>query len=147
MVNDIIFVPSSVEEFKGQLKNGVVLGTLAEKLKIILDSDQPVDSVFLVGVIDSEYLMFKELLPMLDIKYRILVGIPDIESPSSFLYEEDKEIVISYFTLMNTEAKKENKEDKMLSKLDELREKAKLSDQSDSLSSDSMYSGEDSVDV
>lgn len=99
----VIFVPEGTRAI-AQIPLKFIEGTFKSKLMEILSGVSN-----LTEVTDNEYEVLREILPLCDVKFRILVGIPGVDSPRSFLAEDNLDRVISYTNLEFTPEKEESR--------------------------------------
>lgn len=79
-------------------------GTFKDRVARILNGDRG-----LMEVSDREYEVLRELLTDVEIPFKILVGIPNVNSPRSFLSEMVQSRVMSYHNLKFSPSKEEDK--------------------------------------
>lgn len=84
-------------------------GDLRLKLEQILD-----DKGGLIEFTDEEYSLLRDVLLKLGIKFKILLGIPGVDSPRSFLSEDNYDLLMSYSNLSFTP---ESEADKFIKEL------------------------------
>lgn len=99
----VIFVPEGTRAIK-QIPLPFIEGSFKDKLIAILAGSSD-----LMEVTDNEYDVLRLTLPLCDIKYKILLGIPGVNSPRSFLAEDNYSVIVSYSSLEFTPEKEENK--------------------------------------
>lgn len=107
----VIFVPVGLSKEEPTLTRKIIEGGFDSKLKYILG--EPEMGV-LMSVDDKEFLALKEISPLINLEWRVLIGIPGVESPASFLYEEDKDRVISYHSLISERVEPKDKTDELI---------------------------------
>lgn len=84
-------------------------GDFRLKLEQILD-----DKGGLIEFTDEEYSLLRDVLLKLGIKFKILLGIPGVDSPRSFLSEDNYDLLMSYSNLSFTP---ESEADKFIKEL------------------------------
>lgn len=99
----VIFVPEGTRAI-AQIPLKFIEGTFKSKLIEILSGVSN-----LTEVTDNEYEVLREVLPLCEIHFKILVGIPGVDSPRSFLAEDNLDRVISYTNLEFTPEKEESR--------------------------------------
>lgn len=88
----------------------------------------------LVEFSDEEYILLRDVLIKLGITFKILLGIPGVDSPRSFLSEDNYDLLMSYSNLSFTP---ESEADKFIRELNN-----QLPDSGDDTSSNDDYVGE-----
>ena len=106
---EFIFLPDGAKAI-AQIPLPFIEGTFRYKLNAILEEEGG-----LMEVTDDEYVALKPILQMCQIKFHILLGIPGVDSPRSFLAEDDYDLLLSY---SNLEFTPENEASKFIKELE-----------------------------
>lgn len=109
----LIFLPEGAKAI-AEIPIEFIEGNFKDRLDQIIQG-----ATGLMEVSDQEYEVLRELLPMIEIDFKILVGTPNVNSPRSFLAEQVQERIMSYHNLKFTP---EKEEDRFVQKLKEARE-------------------------
>lgn len=91
----IYILPIGSTESEG-LPVGIV-GSLSQRLSGMLSQSPEEDTV--VEMDSDEYSIVRDALLACDVEFKVVTGVPDIDSPRSFLYELDGDRVIVYSSL------------------------------------------------
>lgn len=67
-------------------------GPFKNRLIKILDSED----LTVTEISNDEYIMVRDLLLSTGVDFKVVVNIPDVESPQSFLFEDNIDKVVSY---------------------------------------------------
>lgn len=68
------------------------VGAFKERLLHILTSDD----LSVTEVSNEEYLLMRDILMLTGVDFKVVVNIPEIDSPQSFLFEDELDHVVSY---------------------------------------------------
>lgn len=104
-------------------------GDFRLKLEQILD-----DKGGLIEFTDEEYSLLRDVLLKLGIKFKILLGIPGVDSPRSFLSEDNYDLLMSYSNLSFTP---ESEADKFIKELNK-----QIPESTDNVDNSEEYLGE-----
>lgn len=91
----IYILPVGTTEAEG-LPVGIV-GSLAQRAKCMLEQNPDEDTT--VEMDSDEYTILRDALIACDVEFKVVTGVPDVDSPRSFLYELDGDRVIVYSSL------------------------------------------------
>lgn len=107
----LIFLPEGAKAI-ANIPLEFIEGSFQEKTVAILN-----EKVGLMELRNEEYEILRELLPLMNINFKILIGIPGVDSPRSFLAEDVQERVMSYY---NLKFRPETEEDRFMAQLEEM---------------------------
>ena len=89
----ILFMPENALAELG-ITQHVNVGSLQDRLVNILTKEDK--DLLLTEISDEQFRMISDMLKSFGINYQVVINIPDIPSPQSFLFEEDVDRVVSF---------------------------------------------------
>lgn len=87
----IYFVPDGMGEMY-EVKS--ISGSLHQKLSTILQASQEDDLI--IELDDQSYSLLRPVIRAVDVDYSVVINVPDIPTPRSYLYEDDINVVKVY---------------------------------------------------
>lgn len=87
----IYFVPDGMGEMY-EIKS--ISGSLHQKLSTILQASD--DDDLIVELDDQSYSLLRSVIRAVDVDYSVVINVPDIPTPRSYLYEDDINVVKVY---------------------------------------------------
>jgi GTP-dependent phosphoenolpyruvate carboxykinase len=108
-----VFIPSDSFEATGITLHRNI-GSFQDQIVNIIGLD-PKD-ILVTEVSDEDYEILRPLLKKIGTEFKVVVNIPEVDSPRSFLYEEDPDHVITFDNLRVSE---KSDADKFLEEMDD----------------------------
>jgi len=108
---NLFFPPDSVAELGITLNINV--GSFEDRILAILTNKE---SFLVTELSDEEYELIRPILIKCGTEFKVVINVPDVPSPRSFLYEEDVDHIISYDKI---ELRDKSDADKFLEELGE----------------------------
>lgn len=87
----IYFVPDGMGEMY-EVKS--ISGSLHQKLSTILQASEEDDLI--IELDDQSYSLLRPVIRAVDVDYSVVINVPDIPTPRSYLYEDDINVVKVY---------------------------------------------------